>query len=183
MRPEVEILRDGFYMGETITHRTMSNTFSTIRRYEVSPSFIPYAVDAVRDAFKAEGFEFSSKSDSFNRTVVNVVKGGLVKLVAGLRQGLEIVFEKDGCEVVVTVRASVLKDQIIAGYLSLFVVPPLLISQIVGLIRQSGLDDKAVGIVDTAHAKYCFERPSFCTHCGGRLTGDPERCPHCGARL
>lgn len=159
------------------------STFSTSKSYKATETFIPYAVERIRDAFSADGFEISQKAGFYNKTIIEVTKGNLVKKVVGLKQGLQITFETSEGHVNVEAKVTVLKDQAIASTLTLLVAWPVLIPQVIGLIKQSGLDDKAIGIIDTAHAHFENEQPTFCTHCGGSITGNPTTCPHCGALL
>lgn len=159
------------------------STFSTSKSYKASSSFIPYAIGCVRNSFSSEGFEITQNSVSFNKTVLVLTKGNLVKKVIGLKQGLEISFESNGDNILVEAKGTVLKDQLIASSLTLFVTWPVLIPQIIGLIKQSGLDDKAIGVVDTAHANFVYDNPTYCTSCGGRISGTASVCPHCGASL
>ena len=159
------------------------SAFTNNKSYTAGSSFIPYAVERIRSTFESEGFEFSRKSDTFNRTVVAVTKGNLFKQAVGLKQGLEISFSNEGGRIDVEVRGTVLKDQLLASGIVLFVTWPVIIPQIIGMIRTSGLCERAVALVDAAYSDFCTERPSFCTHCGGRLTGNPGVCPHCGGIL
>lgn len=161
------------------------STFTTQKNYETTASFIPYAIAHIREVFSSEheGFDVNQKMASYNKAVLEVTKGNLVKKIVGLKQGLEIVLESDNEQVTVRVKGTVLKDQLIPTLLTLFVTWPVLIPQIVGLIKQSGLDEKAIGVIDTAYAYYKCLHPTYCTHCGGEITGNPEVCPHCGTRL
>ena len=162
---------------------SIMSTFSTSKSYKASSTFVPYAIECISDSFTSEGFEVSKKSISFNKSVIEVTKGNLVKKAIGLKQGLEISFESNGDSVLVEARGTVLKDQLIASSITLFVTWPVLIPQIIGLIKQSALDDKAIGVVDTAYANYTNQNPSYCTHCGGRISGPQPICPHCGTSL
>ncbi len=159
------------------------STFRTNKSYEATATFIPLAVESISKAFSADGFDVNLESGASNKTILKVTKGNLVKKIVGLKQGLEISFENNGGHIDVIAKATVLKDQLIASTLTLFVSWPVLIPQIIGMINQSGLDDKAIGIIDTAYAYFIIEQPTYCTHCGSRLVGNPDTCPHCGARL
>lgn len=159
------------------------STFSTSESYVASSTFIPYAIERLRESFSAEGFEVNEKDGTCNKTVLEVTKGNLVKKIVGLKQGLEISFEKEGDQINVEAKETVIKDQLIASSLTLFVTWPILIPQIIGLINQAGLDDKAIEIIDSAYTQFTDEKPTFCTHCGGRIAGNHLTCPHCGAQL
>lgn len=159
------------------------STFSTTKSFEAASSFIPFAIERVSESFSAEGFEINQKVGSYNKIILELTKGDLVKKIVGLKQGLEISFESSGSSVNVEVKGTVIRDQLIASAITLFVTWPVLIPQIIGLIKQAGLDDKAMGIIESAHAQFTSEKPAYCIHCGGRVIGNPSVCPHCGAQL
>ena len=157
--------------------------FDSSKRYEVSFSFIPSAVNAIKTVFEAEGFEFEKKSGTLSKTVIEVTKGDLVRQAIGLKQGLQITFEHDGQYVNVEAKGIVVKNQLIASAITLFVTWPVLIPQIIGLINQSKLDEKAIAVIDSAFASYNTDNGEFCTCCGARVSNGETHCPHCGAAL
>lgn len=159
------------------------STFTSCKSYDASATFIPFAATRIRESFSADGFEINQKPGACNKTVLEVTKSNLFKSAVGLRQGLEITLENEGGRISVKVRGTVLKNQLIASTLSFFLFWPVIIPQIIGLINQSGLDDKAIGVIDAAYDTFANEHPTFCTKCGGQITGNPSCCPHCGASL
>ena len=159
------------------------STFKSTKSYEVSSSFIPSAVDAVRTALEQEGFLFEKMPGTCRKTVIEVTKENLVKHMVGLNQGLRISFESDGDRVHVDVKGIVVKNQLFPTVISALFFWPVIIPQIIGLIKQSRLDGKALAIVDAAYAAYVREVPVFCTVCGEKITALSVRCPHCGTFL
>ena len=159
------------------------STFLSSKSYEASPSFVPYAVDAIRKAFVAEGFEFVEKPGTYNTTVIEVTKGNLVKKLVGLKLGLEITFWMEHDHIRVEAKGTVAKNQLIATGITLFIAWPVIVTQAIGLIKQSELDVRVISIVDGAYASFTEQKPAYCTNCGGLVTGAPSRCPHCGASL
>jgi len=155
-------------------------TFATTKNFKASQEFIPFACSKIKNAFESEGFEYSVKSESYNKTVISVTKGNLVKQVVGLKQGLEIGFSYGDGNIFVNANGTVIKDQAIASALMLFVAWPVLIPQIIGLINQSKLDEKAMVVVEAALNEYNKEQPIFCTHCGHIVNGVDGKCPKCG---
>lgn len=170
------------YICENKIIEAMS-TFDSSKRYEVSFSFIPSAVNAIKTVFEAEGFEFEKKTGTLSKTVVEVTKGDLVRQAIGLKQGLQITLEHDGQYVNVEAKGIVVKNQLIASAIALFVTWPVLIPQIIGLINQSKLDEKAIAVIDSAFASYNTDNGEFCTCCGARVSNGETHCPHCGAAL
>lgn len=159
------------------------STFTTSVTFKVSPSFIPYAVNALKCDFEAKGFDFEKKTGTASKTIIEVTKGNLVKQVVGLKQGLEITFEQDGSNVNVAAKGIVVKNQLVATSLTLLASWVFIIPQIIGLIKQSKLDKEAITIIENAHASFESESPTFCTHCGGKVTSGTIICPHCGRAL
>lgn len=145
--------------------------------------FIPVACRKIRSAFEAEGFEYSIKTESFNKTVVLITKGNLVKQAVGLKQGLEITFVPGNGSISVAAKGTVIKDQAIATALSMLVARPVLIAQIIGLINQSKLDERVIETVKLALAEYNEVKPVFCTHCGKQVKSTDGLCPECGNRI
>lgn len=145
--------------------------------------FIPVACRKIRTIFEAEGFEYSIKTESFNKTVVLITKGNLVKQAVGLKQGLEISFVPENGKISIAAKGTVIKDQAIATALSLLVVWPVLIAQIVGLINQSKLDERVIETVNSALIEYNEVKPVFCTHCGKQVKSTGGICPECGCRI
>lgn len=159
------------------------STFTSRKSYDASATFIPFAANRISEFFSADGFEINQKPGACNKTILEVTKSNLIKSAVGLRQGIEITLENEGGRIAVEVRGTVLKNQLIASTLSFCFFWPVIIPQIIGMIKQSGLDDKAIGVIDNAYDTFSNDHPTFCTHCGGRITGNPSTCPHCGANL
>lgn len=104
--------------------------FESSARINAPQEFIPIACRKIRSVFEAEGFEYTIKTESFNKTVVLIAKGNLVKQVVGLKQGLEVIFVPENGNISVTAKGTVIKDQAIATVLSMLVAWPVLIAQI-----------------------------------------------------
>lgn len=159
------------------------STFTTSATFKASPSFTPYAINALKCDYEAKGFDFEKKPGTASKTIVEVTKGNLVKQVIGLKQGLEITFEQDGSNINVTAKGIVVKNQLVATTLTLLAWWVFIIPQIVGLIKQSKLDKEAINVIENAYASYEREKPTFCTHCGVKVTSGTTICPHCGRAL
>jgi len=158
-------------------------TFSTSKHYTAGKEFIPLACRGIKKNFESNGFEYSVKSESYNKTIVAVTKGNLVKQAVGLKQGLEISFSHSDGSVLVEAKGTVLKDQAIASAITLLYTPVVLIPQIIGMINQAKLDEKALDVVDGIYRDFSSEKPVFCTHCGHQVKEVNGRCPNCGNTL
>lgn len=159
-------------------------TFTSSKTFIAGQEFIPHACRKIKEVFEADGFEYAVKSESYDKTVITVTKGNLVKQVVGLKQGLEISFSHSGGEILAEAKGTVIKDQAIASAISLIVYWPVAVAQIIGLIGQSKLDEKAIEVVEGAYSEFNnSEKPVFCTHCGHQVNGVNGKCPNCGNAL
>ena len=159
------------------------STFNSAKRFKATSSFIPYASKKVMSAFAADGFDCMTKPGAPGKTIIEVTKGNLVRQAVGLKQGLEISFRHDGDYIDVEAKGTVVKNQLVASAITLFVTWPVLIPQIIGLIKQSHLDEKAIALVEAAWTDFNIEQPVFCTHCGEKIIGGRTVCSHCGKTL
>lgn len=168
---------------ERIINQKIMGRFESSTLFNAPQEFIPVACRKIKSEFEADGFDYAVKTESFNKTVVLVTKGNLVKQAIGLKQGLEITFKPECGMVSVNARGTVIKDQAIATILSMLVAWPVVIAQIIGLVNQSKLDEMAIETVTSAMAEYNEEKPVFCTHCGKKVKSTDGICPICGERL
>ena len=158
-------------------------TFNSSTIISAPQEFIPVACRKIKSVFEAEDFEYSVKMESFNKTVILITKGNLVKQAVGLKQGLEISFVPENGKISVTAQGTVIKDQAIATVVSMLVARPILIAQIIGMINQSKLDERVIETVNSALVEYNEAKPVFCTHCGKQVKSTDGTCPECGNRL
>ena len=159
------------------------STFVSTMSINAPQEFIPFACAKVKHSFESEGFDYQVKSESFNKTIITVTKGNLIKQAVGLKQGLEVSFTHDNGRIDIEAKGTVLKDQAIASALTLFVAWPVFIPQIIGMVKQSKLDERVIDTVVSAHSEFNASKPVFCTHCGKQVTTTSGVCPHCGNLL
>lgn len=157
--------------------------FSSSKVFAAPQEFIPFASRKIRSSFESEGFNYAVESESANRLVVTVTKGNLFKQIVGLKQGLEITLSNNDGKVSVNAKGTVIKDQLIASALAWFIAWPVIIPQVVGMINQSNLDEKAIDVVSSAFKEFDAEKTMFCPHCGTKVSRNDTCCPNCGASL
>lgn len=146
--------------------------------------FIPYACRQIKQTFEAEGFEYTLNTESYDKTVITIAKGNFVKQIVGLKQGLEISFAQEGDSISISAKGTVIKDQAIATAIMLFITWPVVIPQIIGLIKQSKLDDRVIEVVNSALSEYNnAEKPVFCPNCGTQVKSIDGVCANCGERI
>ena len=79
-------------------------------------------------------------------------------------------------------------QQVVPAIVVYFVFWPIIITQIVGLIQQSKMDDRALeaaqrAITNGANNIYTANTGKFCSNCGASVSNASKFCPECGSRL
>ena len=125
-----------------------------------------------------------------NDVQLSLSKGGVFKAVLGLKTSLNVVFSDEGGRIKANATVGIFGKQAIPTMITLFIVWPVLLTQIVGLVKQMNLDGHVMDLVDKAifylsaehNLKAASENGVFCPDCGVRISGG-KFCPECGARL
>lgn len=158
------------------------SAFSITKTFHTTSSFIPFAIEKIQEAFCIEdGYSLQRKEGTLNKTIVEISKGNWFGNALGLGQYLEISFSKEGEDIQVHAKGDILKKQALPSFLSGFVFRPILIPQVIGLVRQARFDDAAMAVIESAYQAYLLDTVSYCPHCGRRIIGNPGRCPGCGS--
>lgn len=155
--------------------------YNSNKSFSASQDFVRFAMKKLRESFGERGFKFNVKSESLERTVVEVQRGNIIHQALGLRNGLEITFTKTDETVDVEACACLLENQIAGPALIFYLIPqariPIAISESAGLILQLGLDEEAIDVVEEAFEEFSGIAPEYCTQCGQRIYGEHK----CGA--
>ena len=158
--------------------------FSTSRTFTCSEPFISFAIDRIRKSFEGCGYRFSVKSQSLDRTVVEIQRGNVLHQVVGLRHGVEIIFTKSQEGVSVETKACLLENHIAGPAIIAMAIPelrvPLAITDGLGLVLDFGLDEEAMGVIEDAYAEFSGDPVVFCTHCGAPIHNANDICDKCG---
>lgn len=152
-----------------------------------NPALIETAAQNVKTAFAAEGYEFS-KTSLANGCEVYLTKGGIFKAVLGLKTSLNISITECGPnQIQVQAGVGIFGQQAIPTAIMLFVFWPVLLTQIWGMVVQSGLDDKAIKIIEgtfqNGSAGNVSAAGAFCRSCGAAISFGQKFCNQCGNRL
>jgi len=113
------------------------------------PDLTPIGQELIRH-FKDRGYEVNGMQAADGNWQVAITRGGMFKAVAGQRSALKIELEKRPNGTFVRAGAGVFGRQAIPGAISAMIWPPLLLVPIWGLIRQAGLDDEAIKVVEVS---------------------------------
>ena len=171
--------------------------FKSSRYYPVHiPDLAPVAYDLEKH-FQAQDFVVHKEPTITGGWRVDISKGGAFKAVLGMKTAMNIEIEPSGSGTQAKAGIGIFGQQAIPFAISMFIFWPVLITQIWGMVQQSGLDDEALAVVDrslTAHSGAPVGNPSgaapqagengkFCPSCGHVLSGPAEFCPECGAKV
>lgn len=148
--------------------------------------------------FEGQGYSVSTEK-TISGAMFSITKGGMFTTVVGLKTALNIDLELVEEGIKVSMKVGAFGAQILPTALTLFVAWPVVVPQIMGLIKQNKLDGEAYDVIETAIRRYedssvavgtqfCTscgtsvpEGSVFCTNCGKRVSEDIS-CPSCGAR-
>jgi zinc-ribbon domain len=81
---------------------------------------------------------------------VSITRGGMFKQAVGLKSALKIEMEMRPKGTYIRAGAGVFGKQAVPTVISMFVAWPVILPQVWGLIRESGLDDEAVKVVEVS---------------------------------
>lgn len=127
--------------------------FSTSKQFAASPDLIEGVAKEVMAAFQQEGFEVKGESMLGGGYDISVTKGNLFKAVLGLRTALKVTLAPRNGMVEAEAGVGIFGQQAIPTVISMFFLWPVLLTQIWGMVEQSQLDEKALGLVEQGLAR------------------------------
>jgi hypothetical protein len=142
-------------------------------------------VEDVQAHFSTLGFQVSVQP-STGGSFISLSKGGVFKAVLGMKSALNITLARVSGGVTVNASVGIFGQQLLPSLISMFVAWPVLIPQIMGMVKQSKLDDEAVRVITESIRRHETTihtvAEGFCTACGATLPLDAAFCSKCGAR-
>lgn len=166
-------------------------TFSTKKILYGSPSLIPAIANRIQEEFKNDGYEVSMDALSSGGYDISITKGGVFKAIVGMKTALKVTLLPQDNSIHFEAGVGIWGQQAIPTVISMLFFWPILITQIWGLVKQSKLDDKALGIAETivyaqGNRKELSSNTSeykFCTACGAKNLDNAKFCCGCGKPL
>lgn len=164
--------------------------FSSTRYFSVSPNLIQPIADDVARQLRADGYEVKICNLLADSLQISLSKGGMFKKVLGLQTALNLVLSNEGDSIKAVASVGIFGQQVIPAMIMLFITWPVILTQIVGLVKQSQLDDHVMDLIQSsitqlaakANLKNIAESGAFCPNCGARISGG-RFCSECGAKL
>lgn len=166
-------------------------------------SMLPFVAEHIKDEFEGDGYEVAMEILPAGGYDISITKGGIFKAVLGMKTAMKVTLIPKSDSIDFEASIGIWKQQIIPTILSMLFFWPILVTQIWSLIRQAGLDDRALAVAtkalnetigseeklvikdDYISSDVETEKPHacFCPGCGEEIKGDIDACPSCGELL
>lgn len=164
--------------------------FSQTRYFNVSSNLIHPIADDVAKQLRTDGYDVEVTDMLGNDMQISLCKGGMFKKVLGLQTALNLALTDEGDSIKAEATVGIFGQQVIPTLLMLFVAWPVILTQIIGLVKQAHLDDYVMDLIGRAiselnansNLKSKVESGAFCPNCGARVLGG-KFCAECGAKL
>ena len=122
--------------------------FTTKKTLYGDTARIPQVAEQIRQAFASEGYEVRIEDQTSGQRIF-ISKGGLFKAALGLRTALEVTMTPNSTgNIEFKAGISIVKQQLIPTIITMFVFSPVVITQVLGMVKQSKLDEKALAIAE-----------------------------------
>ncbi len=154
-----------------------------------NPELIPAIASEIHKEFAKDGYEVVISNLVSGGMDISLTKGNLFKAVLGMRTALKITLTPQIDSIKFEANVGIFGQQIIPSITSWFYLWPVLLTQIWGLVKQSNIDDKALGgarrvIYNGGATSVDDQTVKYCPSCGTPVpSADTKFCVNCGKKL
>lgn len=116
---------------------------------------------------------------------ISLSKGGVFRTISGLKTSLNVTLTKELNGINVEAKVGIFGQQAMPTIISMFITWPVLITQVIGMIKQAKLDDEVIAMIEDAVKKAEAseaESGGFCHECGKPMEAGNDVCPSCGTK-
>ena len=143
-------------------------------------------IDDVKLRLEIQGYTVETQYVS-DGGFISLSKGGLFKTLAGMKTSLNVTLKVAGKGVFVETKVGLLGQQAIPTALSMLVLWPVIITQVIGMVNQAKLDDEVIAMIEEAIKAEENEVKSssageFCHECGKAIQEGSTFCSACGTK-
>lgn len=178
------------------------SVFKTEKMVPVTVPDLEPVIDELVSHFRQREYQVEKTHTDLQEWEVGITRGGMFKATFGLRTALKITVETRATGTMVRAGTGIFGKQAVPTALTMLVAWPVVFAQVWGLVRQAGLDDEAVRVVELSLTRIKRlgdlggELPApdlpaapdgtqptpamFCTGCGQGLGPQSRFCPQCG---
>ena len=153
-------------------------TFHSTAIFQSDHSAMSIMADAIALDFQKSGYKVKKDSTVTGGYVVSITKGNIFSAVLGLQTALKVTIKPTNTGISVDAGVGLFGLQVIPTIITFYLAFPVIITQVWGLIRQAGLDDRVIEIAREI-AKKNPVRKSYCPHCGKQVPSTAIVCPQC----
>ena len=172
-------------------------TFNTTKFISTELTDFSEIIENVGTRLAGEGYTFTKESGAVG-DYFSVTKGGIFKSVLGMKTALNVELTQMHGGISVSAKVGMFGQQVIPTMITLFVAWPVILTQIGGMVEQSKLDEKVIGMLEEEIRREEKEKVSaadisqnpqggsaepgtFCTSCGAKLSAGARFCSSCGS--
>jgi len=159
--------------------------FNTTKTISTTLTDLSGVANDVSSRLQAEGYNVSHEQTP-DGYFISLSKGGVFKTISGMKTSLNVTMVRVPSGVRVEAKVGIFGQQALPTAISMLIAWPVLITQVIGMIQQSQLDDKVISMIEEAikNAEASRNKPSgaFCHACGKEMPADSIFCTECGAK-
>lgn len=160
-------------------------TFSKKVILSATAAQISTMAESIEQDFIADGHEVCIENLTNGGCDISISKGGIFKAVLGMKTALKVTLTPKLNGVLFDAHVGIFGQQVVPSLIMYFVFWPVIITQIVGLVKQSKMDDRALeaaqrAIISTSNATHSPSPDKFCTNCGMKIDDAAKFCSRCG---
>lgn len=163
-----------------------------------SKEFIPTGIknlsgieNEIKNHFAGKDFTVKTE-ETVQGCFISLTKGGIFKSVLGMKSSLNVDIQIQDKGISVEAKVGIFGQQVIPGLIAWFVAWPVLVTQVIGLVNQSKLDDEILQVIKDEIKKEESTKSlpdknenktsSLCIKCGKEIPEDADFCPFCGEK-
>lgn len=173
-------------------------TFNTSKFIPTELTDLSGVLNDLNNHFAVKGYEIKIEDSSLG-SFVSLSKGGIFKMVLGMKTSLNVDIKRLAGGIAVEAKVGIFGQQAIPSLIMWFVAWPVLLTQITGLVQQAKLDDEVLDVIEKSIARHektavkaaeaavvlpaaVQSGKAFCVACGKSIDADSAFCPACGAK-
>ena len=168
--------------------------FSSSRVIPVALDDLTPVANDVMEHFRLQGYEVTGDRTTTRGWHISLTKGKLFSTVLGLKTALNVELDSTATATLAKAGIGLFGYRVIPVLVARFLLWPVWLTQLWGLVQQARLDDEALDCVERSlYARSTRVTPveptgrpapsaPFCTECGAQLPRAARFCPECGAK-
>lgn len=124
------------------------SAFKTEKFIPASVTDLGPVAQELAEHFQQRNYQVERSQLSGGEWQIGITRGGVFKAILGLKSALKIQIEARPAGTMVRARVGIFGKQAVPTAITLLVAWPVVLTQVWGLIREAGLDDEAVRMVE-----------------------------------